>query len=945
MACAQIAMVYSKMKSNRFFIASLSCFLLFPSIAACSSIPLVKNNTTDLVATANPLSSEQIRQLANKITVKVLVNEAQGSGVLIAKDGQTYTVITNQHVIDRGQFYRIQTPDGELYQATLKQQDNSISEQDLALLQFKSDRDYTVATFGDSKTLSSEQAIFAAGFPNESRQLAFNNGTISAIAEKPLVGGYQIGFNSETQQGMSGGALLDEQGKVIGILGQNAAAILNGAYTYQDGSLPNEKTIQQMRQSSFAIPVATLANVIPQKTIVATNPDVSNDKYTEIPAKVDEIAQKTTVLISSRQNGNGSGVIVARQGQIYYVLTAAHVIANPDQYEIVTPDGKKYQFDAAAAKKFEGIDLVLLPFTSSDTYQVATLADYYIGLEDRPLVFLSGFPGATSGATNNPKRTLTAGTTFSQAVTMVAAQNTFSLANGYEMVYSNLSEPGMSGGPVFDQLGRVIGINTAFEAGIEIDRDGQTVEINLGRGLGVPIRTFLGLSSKANLDSKLLKVDNNAPPALNNSEIAAIQENMLPEREPAPDASEFDWLNWGNQLWRVRKYPEAIAAFDKAIQLKPDLYQAYYAKGTALDAQNKYLEAAAAYEKAATIQPSFYEAWRDRAMVLDYAKKSTEALASIDKAIQLQPQDFVLFFRRGQILNSLERYGEAKEAFTQAIAQKPNFFAYVGRGLSNSNLPDYQAALADYTKALELQPNDYYSYSARGGIYALLGKHQQAIADLDKAIAMFPESNPNKFVAYYSRAIPRLMMGDTQGAIADYTTVINGKAKESSIFQAYIGRAMAYAQLQDFTKAIADCTKLLEIQPDNAVVYFNRGGFRAQSQDFQEALQDFNKAIELQSDYADAYRYRATVRANLNDAQGMIADSKVAIELYAKKIAKDPKNVELYINRAITNIGIGDKQAALQDVQKAEQLLQEQGITSGVGYELVQKMKNVLQSM
>jgi tetratricopeptide (TPR) repeat protein len=75
-----------------------------------------------------------------------------------------------------------------------------------------------------------------------------------------------------------------------------------------------------------------------------------------------------------------------------------------------------------------------------------------------------------------------------------------------------------------------------------------------------------------------------------------------------------------------------------------------------------------------------------------------------------------------------------------------------------------------------------------------------------------------------------------------------------------------------------------------------------------------------------------------------MADYQKAVALYTQKIASDPNNVQHYINRAISNLGAGNKQAALQDVEKAEQLLQQQGVTSGVGYNLVQKLKTFIQS-
>jgi serine protease Do len=67
-------------------------------------------------------------------------------------------------------------------------------------------------------------------------------------------------------------------------------------------------------------------------------------------AQVETLARQVTVQIQGQ--APGSGVIVARQGQTYFVLTAAHVVPSPDEYEIVTPDGKKYPLDYKLVKKF-----------------------------------------------------------------------------------------------------------------------------------------------------------------------------------------------------------------------------------------------------------------------------------------------------------------------------------------------------------------------------------------------------------------------------------------------------------------------------------------------------------------------------------------------------------------------------------------------------------------
>jgi tetratricopeptide (TPR) repeat protein/S1-C subfamily serine protease len=928
-----------------------SGMLLLPAAYAQISVPTEKSTLG-----TRSLSQDDLYRLARGITARVYSGDNSGSGILVAKNGQRYTVATNAHVVAPGKTYQVQTMDGKIHPAQLKHRGDSFVGNDIAILEFRSPANYALAALDLGSTVTSRESVFAAGFPFDSQSLTFTTGNVVLVADKPLVGGYRIGYTSTIRQGMSGGPLLNQQGKVIGILGLGSA-ILNQAYTYQDGSVPARQTLQQMQQANFALPIATIRPFI--STVVASaaptplyqaapsQPTVKTMLYaanlTGVAAQVDQIAQQTTLLIKSTNSGNGSGVIVAKQGQTYIVLTAGHVVTNPDTYQVVTPDGKQYPISPSQIQKFEGVDLALVRFDSSAAYTVATLADYYIGIEDRPLSFVSGFPGVSATKTGKHTRKLTAGTAFSPAMTLIAAQNSYSVANGYELVYSNLSYAGMSGGPVFDHLGRVIGINTAAEAEVTINQAGQETELNLGRSLGVPIRTFLGLAPKANLSPQLMKVVTTAPPKLSAAEIDSIQQSLLPAQPPAQNASELEWLNYGNELWRLRKYQNAVTAFDRAIQIKPDFYQAYYAKGVALDAQDQYQAAVATYDRVTQINPKFYEAWRQRAVVLDSLKQYPAALESISRAIQLQPDDPILYMRQGQLYLALSRYSEADQAFSQAIKLRPNTFSYGFRAQSRFNLKDYRGALADYSRQVELQPNDYFAYSGRGTINILLGNSAAAIADLTKAIELFPSGNKYRFTAYVARGTQRMVSGDIPGAIADYTATIEGKANEDMLVQAYLGRAQAYANSKDFPKAIADCSQLIALQPRNAVAYYNRGGFHAQAGNAQSAIADFDRAIALKPDYADAYRYRGATRIQLRDNQGAIADSQKAVSLYTAEIAREPNNPVLLINRSLARMNAQDQPGALQDAQKAEQVMRDQGMTSGPGYQLVQKLISALQ--
>ncbi|MGL6337520.1 MAG: trypsin-like peptidase domain-containing protein, partial [Waterburya sp.] len=99
------------------------------------------------------------------------------------------------------------------------------------------------------------------------------------------------------------------------------------------------------------------------------------DNLSGIAKTIQDKAKQFTVRIDS-PDGNGSGVIVAKNGETYYVLTAKHVVEQQEEYQIVTPDDKEHQVEPNKIKTIEGADLAVLQFQSGEAYQLATLAEY-----------------------------------------------------------------------------------------------------------------------------------------------------------------------------------------------------------------------------------------------------------------------------------------------------------------------------------------------------------------------------------------------------------------------------------------------------------------------------------------------------------------------------------------------------------------------------------------
>jgi tetratricopeptide (TPR) repeat protein len=229
---------------------------------------------------------------------------------------------------------------------------------------------------------------------------------------------------------------------------------------------------------------------------------------------------------------------------------------------------------------------------------------------------------------------------------------------------------------------------------------------------------------------------------------------------------------------------------------------------------------------------------------------------------------------RGVLYNTLGQPGQAIDNFDAALTRgSPPFEIYQRRAGAFLDLRQYQSALADVNTALELQPDNARSLALRCRI---LGENRgsvavrEVLADCERARLLAPQNASVHF------------------------NVGNG-----------------YAFLDKYEEAAEAFTRVIELKPNDARAYLNRGRLRL---DFlyepEAAIDDLNQAISIWPGFHLAYYHRGRAHWQETNLEQAMSDLQ-----YAEPIA-DAIGINFYIERARVYYWAGEYHQALMDYER-----------------------------
>jgi tetratricopeptide (TPR) repeat protein len=288
----------------------------------------------------------------------------------------------------------------------------------------------------------------------------------------------------------------------------------------------------------------------------------------------------------------------------------------------------------------------------------------------------------------------------------------------------------------------------------------------------------------------------------------------------------------------------------------------------------RYAEALTAYERAIVLNATNVAAWSGKSLVLHQLGRRDEALEACERGIELKPNDEVAWNNKAFVLNEIGRHAEAVVASRRTLDLRqddPIAWHNLGYGLAKTG--QYAEALIAYDRAIGLAPKVPVIWYHKGNALNDIGKNAEALAAYDRALQL----DPKNAGTWIWRAVSLLNLGRVEEALEATERALG---IDSNFVPAWNNKAYVLLRLRRFSESIAASERAIEIDPTYVSAWINKGFVLNELGRHAEALEPFDKAAKHAPQNPFIAHYRGRAKLGLGQLVAAVDDIRHAINLH-----------------------------------------------------------------
>ncbi len=186
-----------------------------------------------------------------------------------------------------------------------------------------------------------------------------------------------------------------------------------------------------------------------------------------------------------------------------------------------------------------------------------------------------------------------------------------------------------------------------------------------------------------------------------------------------------------------------------------------------------------------------------------------QQIALIDRAIAIKPGRAWYYETRGGYRVDTKQFDRALSDFNRAIELAPRPYLYYRRGLTLCQAGEIERAIPDFDRAIEGQSENTQFYRGRSLARAALGNASGALADAEQLVKRAPQQAES----WYARGVALALLGRDADAVVDFT---QARAIRPELVYVVEARAQSFERLGQRENARSDQDTLARLRADNA---------------------------------------------------------------------------------------------------------------------------------